>query len=162
MGPNREVTAVLPTPVSQGLERFCSQLQEALGEQLVSVILYGGLAKGEYAASSGDVNLMVVVNEVTVEALDKAISPVQQGMRDFGLAVMLLSEDNLRRSTDVFPIKFLDMQQHHRVVWGKDVLADLLIAKDHLRLRCEQEIKNLLLRLRQFYLHRAHHARCDR
>jgi hypothetical protein len=50
------------------------------------------------------------------------------------------------------------MQQHHRVLWGKDVLADLHIARDHLRLRCEQEIKNLLLKLRRFYLQRAQHA----
>jgi hypothetical protein len=78
-------------------------------------------------------------------------------MRDFRLAVMVLSETDLRRSAAVFPTKYLDIQQHHRVLWGQAVLADLTVAQDHLRLRCEQEIKNLLLRLRQFYLHRAHY-----
>jgi hypothetical protein len=69
---------------------------------------------------------------------------------------MVLTEDDLRRSTDVFPTKFLDMQRHHRLLWGRDVLAELHVADAHLRLRCEQEMKNLLLRLRQFYLHRQH------
>jgi hypothetical protein len=42
------------------------------------------------------------------------------------------------------------------VLCGRDVLADLDITDAHLRLRCEQEIKNLLLRLRQFYVQRQH------
>lgn len=148
----------LPSSVRERLERFSSQLSDTLGEQLISVILYGGLAKGEYAGRSSNVNIMLVLNSVTVETLDKVASPVRQGKRDFGLAVMALTENDLRRSTDVFPIKFLDMQRHHRVLWGKDVLTDLHIATDHLRLRCEQEIKNLLVRLRGFYLQRAQHS----
>lgn len=148
----------LPTSVREGLQRFCNQLQEALGEQLVSIILYGGLAKAEYAPASSNVNVMVVLKQATVEVLDKAVAPVQQGMRDFSLAVMVLSENDLHHSTDAFPIKFMDMQRHHRLLWGKKVLAEIVIAKDHLRLRCEQEIKNLLLRLRQFYLQRIHHT----
>jgi predicted nucleotidyltransferase len=142
--------------VHEGLERFCGQLREALGEELVGVILYGGLAKGEYAPSSSDVNVMVVLSEITLEALDRAVEPISQARRDVHLAALVLSEDDLRSSTDVFPVKFLDMQQHHRLLWGRDVLADLSISRDHLRLRCEQEIKNLMLRLRHFYLQRAH------
>jgi predicted nucleotidyltransferase len=156
MTSDETMETALPASVQDGLGRVCAQLQEAFGEQLVSVVLYGGLAKGEYFPDTSDVNVMVVLTGVTVAALDKAAPIVQGGVRDFRLAVLLLSEDDLRRSTDVFPIKLLDMQRHHRVLWGKEVLTDLNIARDHLRLRCEQEIKNLLLRLRQFYLQRAH------
>jgi predicted nucleotidyltransferase len=147
----------LPDSVREGLALFCNQLWDALGEQLVSIILYGGLARGEYARQSSDVNVMVVLKQVTIAALDQMVSPVQKGARDFRLAVMVLNENDLLDSTDAFPIKFLDVQRHHRVLWGKDVLAELSIHRDHLRLRCEQEIKNLLLRLRQFYLRRSHY-----
>jgi predicted nucleotidyltransferase len=146
-----------PEEVGQGLERFCGELREALGEQLQAVILYGGLARGEYSPESSDVNVMVVLDQAGVETLDRIAGAVHRGVRDFGLAVMVLTEEDLRRSTDVFPTKFLDIQRHHRVLWGRDVLAGLEISKEHLRLRCEQEIKNLLLRLRQFYVQRAHH-----
>jgi len=146
----------LPSSVRERLEQFSNQLSDALGEQLVSLVLYGSLAKGEYTQTRSNVNVLLVLKEVTVEQLDKAVSPVQQGFRDLALAIMVLTEDDLRRSTDVFPIKFQDIQQHHLMLRGKDVLADLHIARDHLRLRCEQEMKNLLFRLRQLYLHRAH------
>jgi hypothetical protein len=36
----------LPVSVREGLERCCHQLRDALGEQLVAVILYGGLRRG--------------------------------------------------------------------------------------------------------------------
>ena len=58
----------LPAPVREGLERFCSRLEDALGEALVSILLYGGLAKNEpYDPRTSDVNVMVLLNEVTVE-----------------------------------------------------------------------------------------------
>lgn len=148
--------AALPAAVQEGQARLCGQLLEVLGKQLVAVVLYGGLAKGEYVPETSDVNVMIVLDEVTVSSLDKAAPIIQGGVRDFRLSAMLLSETDLRRSTEVFPVKFLDMQRHHRVLWGKDVFADLTIARDYVRLRCAQEITNLLLRLRQFYVQRAH------
>lgn len=156
MKPDDTLEEALPALVREGLRRLCVSLQEALGEQVVSVVLYGGLAKGEYAPDTSDVNVMVVLDEVTVAVLDKAVPVIQSGVRDFRLAPLVLSEDDLRRSTAVFPVKFLDMQRHHLLLWGREVLADLIVTRDHLRLRCEQEMKNLLLRLRQFYLQRAH------
>ncbi|MEE9158437.1 MAG: hypothetical protein V3U60_08635 [Gammaproteobacteria bacterium] len=146
----------LPQSVRGGLEQLCDQLEAALGERLISIILYGGLAKGEYAPQSSDVNVMLVLTEVTIETLDKAAAPVRQATRDFGLSVMVFAEDGLGRSMDIFPIKFLDMQRHHRVLWGKGI--NLSVAEDHLRLRCKQEIKNLSLRLRSSYLQRSAHS----
>lgn len=151
-------TAEVPLPemVKEGAERLCEQLREALGDQLVSVVLYGGLAKGEYNPGTSDVNVVIVFDPVTVSSLDKAAPIIQGGMRDFRLSTMLLSESDLRRSAEVFPVKFLDMYRYHRVLWGKDVFAGLTISREHVRLRCAQEITNLLLRLRQFYVQRGH------
>ena len=43
------------------------------------------------------------------------------------------------------------MKESHLVLWGDDVLADLKISREHLRLRCEQELKNLLLSMPRHY-----------
>jgi hypothetical protein len=142
----------LPTAIQDGLDRFSERIQQALGEHLISVVLYGTSARGEPARDGLQVEVMVVVDDVSIEMLDAAALPVQLGRQEFRLAVFFLSEDELHRSTDVFPIKFLQMQRHHRVVSGRDVLSGLQISRRHLRLRCEQEIKNLMLRLHRFYL----------
>jgi predicted nucleotidyltransferase len=147
-----------PVSVQAGLDRLCEELHRAVGEQLVAVVLYGGVVEGEYSPGSSDVNVMVVLKNVSVETLDRIASSVQVGVRRFRLSAMVLGEEDLRRSTDVFPIKFLQMQRRHRILYGKDVLAELSVSRGHLRLRCEQEIRNLMLRLRQFYLRREKYA----
>lgn len=148
----------IPAAARAGLKNLCDQLQQAVGDDLVSVVLYGGLAKGEYSPGRSNVNVMVVLKNARVATLDKAAPPLRAAQREFPLAPLLLTENDLHRSTDVFPVKFLDIQRRHRLLWGKDVLNGLAIGKDHLRLRCEQEIKNLLLRLRRFYAERAHRS----
>ena len=47
---------------------------------------------------------------------------------------------------------------NYEVLTGKDVLAELVISDAHLRLRCEQELKNLLLRMQSAFLRQNHHA----
>lgn len=145
----------VPRTVHQSVARFVTALRQALGDHLISVILYGGVAKGEYAPRSSNVNLLVVVDRVTIELLDRAVGPVEAAERDFRLAIMILGESDLKRSAEVFPVKFLDIQESHRVVWGHDVLSGLTINRDRLQFRSRQELVNLLLRLREFYLRRS-------
>jgi len=118
-------------------------------------VLYGGLAKGEYVSDTSDVNVMLVFETVTVSCLDEIAPIIESGARDFRLATMILSESELGRTVEVFPVKFLDMYRHHRVLWGKEVFESLTISREHVRLRCAQEITNLILRLRQFYVQRS-------
>jgi predicted nucleotidyltransferase len=140
--------------VEQGLEQFCHQLRESLGGQLISVILYGGLAKGEFAPGSSDVNVMVVLTESTVSILDRLAPALEQARRDIRLSLLLLTEKDLAAAAEVFSIKFLDVQRYHRVLWGKDVASQLSVTQERLRRQCAREIMNLQLRLRQFYLQR--------
>lgn len=146
-------TDSLPVIVSEGLQRLTDDLQSSLGASLLSVVLFGDAAKEEqFRIGHSDVKVMIVLERVTTAELDRLAPTVERGVRRFRLAPMILSQDNLRRSTDVFPVKFLDMQQHHRLLAGRDVLTELEIHDHHLRLRCEQELKNLNLRLHASYV----------
>ena len=55
----------LPETIRHGLTRFCTQLTAALGDQLLAVVLYGGLAKGEFTPGNSDVNVLVVLRSAT-------------------------------------------------------------------------------------------------
>ena len=147
------VAETVPKVVRDGLRQLVDELRGSLGDSLLSVVLFGDPARGEpIQVGHGDVRVMIVLERVTTAELDQVTPSVQRGIQDFGLAPMILSLEELRRSTDVFPIKFLDMQQHHLLLAGKDVLARLTIHDDHVRLRCEQELKNLNLRLHAMYV----------
>lgn len=150
-----ESDPAIPSEVREGLQKFSATLQSAFGDQLVAIILYGGLAKGEFNARTSDVNVLVVLERVSVDLLDRMLPAIDQARIDFRLSLMTLAQTDLAVSIDVFPTKFLDMQRHHRVLFGKEVLQPLEITRDRLRRQCAREIQNVLMRLRQFYLQRS-------
>jgi hypothetical protein len=60
-----------------------------------------------------------------------------------------MTRHELERSTDVFTIELLDMQQHHRVLFGEDVLQGLQIPMNLHRIQVEYELREKLILLRQ-------------
>ena len=94
--------------VNQQVASWSDGFASALGDSLQSVVLYGGLAKGEFMPEHSDVNVLIVLRTIDVQVLDRAAPLVRQGGFEFGLTAMLLTETDLRDSAAVFPIKFLD------------------------------------------------------
>ena len=134
------------------LDIFCNELESELGAKFISGVLYGSLAGGEVVDSDkGVINFMIVLNEINTEILD-IVGDALRKVKSRKIALLTLSENDLVSSTDVFPIKFLNIKRNHKIYYGKDVMSSLEISKQNLRLRCEQEVKNLMLRLRQSYL----------
>jgi len=66
--------------------------------------------------------------------------------------VRLSSREELERSTDVFTIELIDMKQHHRVLWGDDVIQGLQIPMRLHRVQVEYELREKLILLRQHLL----------
>ena len=147
----------LPENIEIGLDAFCNQLEKSIGSQFVSGVLYGKLARNIDKTRDMSANFMVVLEEISTASLDAVGAALRASKLQIEL--LTLSEEDLRSSTDVFPIKFLDIKRTHIICHGKDVLSELEISKDNLRLRCEQEIKNLMLRLRLNYVSRKQNSK---
>ncbi|OHE19829.1 MAG: hypothetical protein A2X95_03520 [Syntrophobacterales bacterium GWF2_56_9] len=58
----------------------------------------------------------------------------------------------LTGSLDAYPVEFLNMKRHYKVVSGEDVLAGLAFDPCHIRLQLERELRGKLLHLRSGYL----------
>jgi predicted nucleotidyltransferase len=128
---------------------FASGLEQLYAQDLISVILYGSAASGEYTAGHSNLNLLVVLKDAGLAKLKPAIKLIAR----FALfEPLFLSESYIASSTDVFPIEFLDLQENYRVIFGKDILSGLTIETKNLRFQCEQELKGKLLNLKQAYL----------
>lgn len=141
--------------VEQTLQEFMQDVQGLYGEDLVAVFLYGSAAAGEHVPGRSDVNVAVVLRQLTPALLRKAASHLRSWYRR-GLATPLFFDsESLHDSLDVFPIEFLDMQERHRTLWGPDLFASLHIERHNLRLQCEQELRGKLMRLRQSYVESA-------
>jgi len=141
----------IPETLLNDLRSITTTLETNLGDILQSVVLYGGLTKNELVKDTDRVTLMIVLKEVNTATLEK-VGDALDGKRQQQIQATVLTLSDLNTSMDVFPIKFLDMQQDYEVLAGEDVVKPLEIGRANLRLRCEQEIKNLMLKQRRMYM----------
>lgn len=146
----------LPASLQSHLEQFCVDVAAGAGKNLLSVAVYGNVVKGDRrAVGETSVPVLVVLQDASIQCLKPLADVIRRAIKSFHAAPFVVSLHDLQTSTDIFPIKFLDMQTHHLLLSGRDVLSELDISTQHLRLRCEQELCNLLLRLRQVFLRKA-------
>jgi predicted nucleotidyltransferase len=130
------------------INEFISRLRAASGENLQSVILYGSAADGEFHPEFSNVNLLCVLRETSFATLTAIAPAVEWWTRQKQHAPMVLTREELERSTDVFSIELLDMKQQHRVLFGDDVLSELDIPMHLHRAQLEYELREKLILLR--------------
>jgi predicted nucleotidyltransferase len=124
-------------------------LNKAYGERLKSVILYGSAAAGDHHEKYSDLNVLCVLHEVTPRELEES-TPIVRWWREKGNpAPLFLTEEEVRNSTDCFPIEFHDIKERHRVLHGEDVAVNLEIDRCFYRAQVEHDLRAKLLRLRQ-------------
>jgi predicted nucleotidyltransferase len=131
------------------ISEFISRLRAASGENLLSVILYGSAADGEFHPEFSNVNLLCVLRETTFATLAAMAPAVEWWTRQKHHAPLVLTREEMERSTDVFSIEFLDMKQRHRVLFGEDVLSGLQIPMHLHRAQLEYELREKLILLRE-------------
>lgn len=131
------------------LTDLVNRLTNALGDRLISVVLYGSAASGEHHAAFSDLNVLCVVSVVTPREL-AAVAAIFRWWREKGSpAPLLLTERELATSTDCFAIEFQDIKAHHRILFGRDIIGPLVVDNSFYRAQVEHDLRAKLLRLRQ-------------
>lgn len=130
------------------LDRLVQRLREAAGANLLGVALYGGLVKGRYTPGISDINVLVVLADAGLPSLLPLAPALTEALRESLVVPFLATPDDLRGSAVLFPVKILDIQLSHRVLWGDAHLSGIRVEPSAMRLRALQELKNAELRLR--------------
>src|SRR5438270_6890318 len=131
--------------MEQKLQQLVDRLREAHRDRLLSVILYGSGATGDHHEQFSDLNVLCVLAQVTPTELG-ASEPVFKWWRAQGNpSPLLLSEEEMRTSSDCFTIEFKDIQERRRVLYGRDVMEGLSIDKSFYRAQVERELRAKLL-----------------
>jgi hypothetical protein len=134
------------------ISEFVEKIRAAAGPNLVSVLLYGSSAEGEFHPEYSDLNLLCVLRDASLASLGKIADAVEwwRGKKHHPPLVLTMAE--LKTSADVFSIEFVDMKQRHRVLFGEDVLTNLNVPMTLHRAQLEYELREKLFLLRQHLL----------
>ena len=136
--------------VSRVVDPFLTEADRVLGTGY-SAMLYGSAARTDFVPGRSDINLMLVVDELSPEilrSLSRAFTSWKKSMRE---APLILSRPEWARASDAFPIEITDMRLSYQVLRGTDPLLGLDVDRTDLRKALEREFRGKLLRLRQGY-----------
>jgi len=134
------------------IDDFVSRLRVAAGANLESVILFGSAVAGDFHPEFSNVNLFCVIRDSSFAALQSVAPAVKWWNTQKQPPPLFMTHDEIRRSTDVFTIELLDMQQHHRVLFGEDFVRGLSIPANLHSLQVEYELREKLALLRRHFL----------
>ena len=131
---------------------FIDDLRATHGDNLVSVILYGSAAAGDFITKTSDYNILIALNKIGPQDLRNAHASVREWARMGHPVPVYFTVSELQNAADVFPIEFHQMSVARKVLHGQDVLADLNITDKFLRLQAEYELRSKLIQLRRHYI----------
>jgi predicted nucleotidyltransferase len=135
------------------LQELVTRLQQACGDNLVSIVLYGSAAREDFHEQFSDVNVLVVLQQLQPASFAAVSSVLRWWSRDEKLRPpMIMTIEELRESADVFAIELLDIQLSHKTLFGQDVVTAIDVPMNLHRVEVEHELRTTLLRLRHHLL----------
>ena len=150
--------ARLDKRAEQFIQDFTRQLADLYGDDLRSVILYGSAGSLHFIPGLSDLNLMIVLREITPQRLRQAADRLKRFRRE-RIEPLFLTPTQLTALAEFYPIELLEMQEQHRVLQGEDILQGITVAPEGLRFQLMSELTGKSLRLRTLYLKAGQDAR---
>ncbi len=141
----------LPSDVAKALEGFTASAKETLGADLVSIVLFGSAAEGKLRATS-DVNLILVLRKFDAASIDALREPMRLAHAAIRLSAMFILDTEIDAAGEAFAVKFSDIRERHKVVFGSDPFAGLSPSRASMLVRLRQILLNFTLRMRERYV----------
>ena len=131
------------------LDELVGQLQKVYGSTLRSVVLYGSAAAGEHIPKRSDYNVLVIVDDLTMDHMRTGAAVARAWGEDGNPPPLTLTLDEWRGSADIFPMEYADILERPRVLYGMPPFDGIEVNLRDLRLQLEHEAMGKLLKLRQ-------------
>lgn len=142
----------LPDETQELLRAYVNEVQAAYGERLISVILYGSAVRGDFLSGRSNLNILLVVSSCDVDALRQYNSLHKRWGKEQIVIPLFMAEDDVRSTASVFPLEFLEIQECHRLLWGRDPFVGAQVGVERLAGETLASLRSNLLRVRQRFV----------
>ena len=141
----------MPDRMERAVQTLTQALETSLGGRLVSLVLYGSVARGTHVPGRSDVNLLLIVADASADALRSA-APALRAWTKAGYPPPLIhTPAEWAASADVYPLEIEDIREAHRVLAGTDPVEGLITRREDQARELEHQARGLLLHLRGHY-----------
>jgi len=140
--------SLTPT-IKTRLDELTATLDRVCGKNLVGLVVHGSAVRGGWCEETSDVDLIVVLDDDS-EAMLASIGPALELARfSARIESMILTKDEIERSADCFPLLYGDVARTSVTIAGTNPFNGLTISDEHRRLRIEQELREIRIRMRR-------------
>lgn len=116
-------------------EKDIEEIKKVLGENLVTLAEYN---------NGDETRCLAVCNTLDFKTLSN--------LKKIHTVPMIFTREEIKNAIDVFPVEFLNIKRHHKLLHGEDIFKDIDVSKEKLRHQLEFEFRSKLIHLRQSYL----------
>jgi hypothetical protein len=139
----------LPEEARDTLRSYLNDVIRLFGAALEAVILYGSAVRGEYLHSRSNLNLLLLLTKHDADLLRRYAKTHRRWASEKIVVPLLLTEDDLLASQELFPLECLEIKECHVLLTGRDPFPTLQIDTSRLAVECEREMAGNLIRLQQ-------------
>jgi len=132
--------------------RWLSPMRAAIDRDFVAAYLTGSVLTQGFDPTRSEVNVLLVGRDLDVDTLDAAARVLPDSKQRPRFAPLFMTERQIQKSLDSFPIEWTEIHERHLLIEGQDVLGNLQVPRTYLRLQCEHELRAKLILLRQSYV----------
>ena len=152
MGAAERVIEGLPDEMQKLLQTYVKEVKGAFGDQLEGLLLYGSAVRGEFLRGRSNLNILLLFSSYDSAILKQYSVLHRRWSKEQIVVPLFLTEEELRMTAAVFPLEFLEIQEQHRVLDGRDPFIGFHVKTDRLREAVVQGFTSHILRLRQRYV----------
>jgi len=142
----------LPEEVRETLRSYVKDTTGRFRSGLQSIVLYGSAARGDYLPGRSNLNVMIVLTTLELEGLKQYAKTHRRWSAERIVVPLFFTESDLDTSRELFPLEYVEMQEYHVVLAGREPFAGRAVDFRRMAMQCEQEVHGNLLRLRQRFV----------
>lgn len=139
----------LPDDTLKLVHAYAKDVKAAFGERLEGLLIYGSAVRGEFLPGRSNLNMLFVLSKYDAATL-KLYGPIHKRWSKEQVVVPLFFTDReLQTSSSLFPLEFMEIQDYHRVLGGRDPFVGFHVESGRLKDEVLEGLAGHLLRLRQ-------------
>ena len=139
---------MLDPKTATAVDRYAAEVRGLLGEDLLTVALYGSAAGEDFVPGTSDINTIIVVTAVTFSHLQRLTERLPSWRRAGFATPLVIDREFLAGAADALPMELYEIKEQHRLLWGADPFERMAIDERRLRNSAEHEARQQLLKLR--------------
>ncbi len=134
-------------------KELINNISAVMGNNLTSILIYGSYVRGDFIKGKSDINILIVRKKRNNNELSKLHKIIKKWHFKINMDIpLILTENEIKTSTDVYPMEYSDIKDNNIVLYGKDIFKSLKINNKNLRLELENQVKSKLILLRRNYI----------